>query len=556
MKERRHIYRWIILAIFMASLCTAAIPAAGDDAKRVAIFPFQIHSEKDLSFLQKGIVDMLSSRLAQTGKVAVVSRQEMEQVLAEADGPMEIGQAKRLGEELGADYVLFGSLTVFGNSVSIDAKMVDVLGEAEPVAVFSQSEMGQVITEINQFAIDINEKVFGQATVAKKPSAPAEQPAPSPEAAAPKETTPEIYAHPEKMIQGGFGLDGTPESGKLEKIRYWKSRNFTHPINGLALGDVDGDGNIETVIASPNHVLVYRYEKNRFFEVGITDPVKSRVIVGLDAADINGNGIPEIFVSALNAQRTGVASRVMEYDGSGFRVRVHDAPYYFRVSELPDRGSVLFGQGQRVGGSPFSSPVYEMHWDGNRYGTQNRVLPSRKANLLGFSMGDPMNSGQETILAFDPADKLRILEPSGKEIWISGSRSGGSTLFLTGEKQDKGEDLHKVYLPMRVRIVDVEGDGQYEVAAVSNKEVTGGRLSQFRLFTKTEMVIMSWDGIGLAPVWKTRSMSGMIRDLAVGDFDNDGKNEMVGALIFKEGTTIGIKGKSAIIAMDLDQAVQ
>ena len=58
-----------------------------------------------------------------------------------------------MGTGLGADYVLFGSLTVFGNSVSIDAKMVDVSGENRPLSFFNQSQgMDQVIPGINLFA--------------------------------------------------------------------------------------------------------------------------------------------------------------------------------------------------------------------------------------------------------------------------------------------------------------------------------------------------------------------------------------------------------------------
>ena len=35
----------------------------GETAKRVAILPFAMNAEKDLSFLRKGITDMLASRL-------------------------------------------------------------------------------------------------------------------------------------------------------------------------------------------------------------------------------------------------------------------------------------------------------------------------------------------------------------------------------------------------------------------------------------------------------------------------------------------------------------
>jgi hypothetical protein len=46
--------------------------------------------------------------------------------------------------------VLYGSLTVFGDSVSIDAKMVNVTGNDEPFVFFTQTQgMGMVIPQIN-----------------------------------------------------------------------------------------------------------------------------------------------------------------------------------------------------------------------------------------------------------------------------------------------------------------------------------------------------------------------------------------------------------------------
>ena len=62
---------------------------------------------------------------------------------------------------LNADFVLFGSLTVLGDSVSIDAKMVDITGGQPTMAFFDQSQdLGAVITKINQMAADINDKMF------------------------------------------------------------------------------------------------------------------------------------------------------------------------------------------------------------------------------------------------------------------------------------------------------------------------------------------------------------------------------------------------------------
>jgi len=68
-----------------------------------------------------------------------------------------------IGEQLGADYILFGSLTHFGESVSLDAAMVDVTGDKPALTFFEQSNsMGDVIPLVNTFAGDINRKVFNR----------------------------------------------------------------------------------------------------------------------------------------------------------------------------------------------------------------------------------------------------------------------------------------------------------------------------------------------------------------------------------------------------------
>ena len=43
-------------------------------AKQIAIVPFKVNADKDVSFLRDGIYDMLSSRLYKEGEVEVISR--------------------------------------------------------------------------------------------------------------------------------------------------------------------------------------------------------------------------------------------------------------------------------------------------------------------------------------------------------------------------------------------------------------------------------------------------------------------------------------------------
>ena len=74
---------------------------------QVAIVPFKVHAEKDLSYLKDGIVDMLSSRLYWENKVEVINRQAVEKAAAAVSGTLDESKARKLGKNLKADYVLF-----------------------------------------------------------------------------------------------------------------------------------------------------------------------------------------------------------------------------------------------------------------------------------------------------------------------------------------------------------------------------------------------------------------------------------------------------------------
>jgi len=247
----------LLLTIFFSNINSIAA-----DPKRVALLPFKINAAQDLSFLKDGIFDMLSSRLSREGQVEVLSRQQIEgAVQTEApSGNINEATARKIGSRLGADFVLFGSVTVLGENVSIDARMVDISGARTTLTFFDQSQdLGAVITKINLMAVDINDKMFGRtqaAASAKAPAAiaaaPAAKPLPQPEKSS-------VHQHPEKLLQeDGFishgkaedveNLEATRGVARKTQTKFWRSASFKYLINGISLGDVDGDGKIETVI--------------------------------------------------------------------------------------------------------------------------------------------------------------------------------------------------------------------------------------------------------------------------------------------------------------------
>ena len=528
------------------------------EPSRVVIVPFKMNADRDLSFLKEGIVDMLTSRLSWEGGVVVIGRQETDQVLKDISGPVNEKIARAIGASLEADYVLFGSLTIFGNSISLDARMVDVQQKRRAVTFFKQStEMDEVIPQIDLLATQINEKVFGRPVSVQQPLAQAKE-------------RPAAYAHPESLLAGepsdqakalrakpapaaASGFEEVSEVAPVDTASagFWKSRNFKVFIKGLALGDVDGDGKTEVVFISDRRIYVHRFENMRFLKIKEVAAKRHQRFIGVDVADINGNGCAEIFVTSLKGTGQRLDSFVLEWDGNGFAPISQEDSWYYRVIAMPDRGHVLLGQ-KRLMDDLFVPGVYQLTWRNGEYEPEERLTLPKGINVFGFALGDVMNNGQQMIVAFDKGDHIRLFTLSGEEEWQSDESYGGSMNYLEFSSQAGGSDTDRLYLPQRIYIRDLDRDGKNEVIVASNQGSLGRLFARFRRFTSGHVASLSWGALGLTLTRQTPKISGHISDYAIGDFDNDGAEEVVVARVGKQGTAI-TSARSSIIGYEIIQ---
>jgi TolB-like protein len=524
-----------LLFVLVLLLSVAAIAAAAAEPSRVVIIPFKMNADRDLSFLKEGIVDMLASRLSSGETVAVVSRQDTDQALEDISEPVNEEIARAIGEKLQADYVLFGSLTLFGNSVSLDTKIVDVHKNRPTLSFFKHGgQIDEVIPRIDLLAAEINETVFGhsESLPAGGPPPQAMVPGAVPAPAAAPGFAKSVVTAPADIAQGGL----------------WKSQNFKIAIKGLALGDVNGDGKTEVVFISDQQIYVYRFENQRLVKIWEKAGKGDDRFISVDAADINGNGRAEIFVTSVKATGQRLGSFVLEWDNGDFSRVSEDSPWYYRVIDTPGRGPALFGQKRRMD-EPFAPGIYELTWRDGEYRPGDRLTLPKRTNIFGFALGDVMNNGRQMIVAFDQGDHIRIFDPSGEEEFSTDERYGGSMNYV--EFWSKNEDVPERFcLPQRICVRDLDGDGRPEVVTASNEGALGRLFARFRRFEGGRMVSLSWKSLGLTPDRETRKISGHISDCAIGDFDNDGADELVAVHVAKQGTAV-TGAKSSIIAYEI-----
>jgi TolB-like protein len=514
----------ILLMLLTVFIIMGTTHAQAEGPKKVAILPFKINAAEDLTYLQEGIVDMLGSRLAWKGEVEILEKGLVRKKIAEMGEPKNQDQAVQIGRALKADYVIMGSLTVFGESVSIDARIMDVAKAEELVTAFNESRgMDEVIPTINQFALDINEKIMGRVMQPRTPVAAGEN-------------------------KGYGGLLTGEEALGGESPKYIK--RFDIQIKSLDVGDVNGDGREEVVFVDVNTVYVYQWVKQSLTQIAMIKGKWGTNYVYVSLGDTDHNGRDEIYVS--NPEGGGMSSFVLEWDGSSFKKIATGEPWFFRVIEIPGQGRRLIGQRRSMGDS-YQGSVDFLKRDKDRYISAGELNLSRFANALNFVLLNPDGAGTPLTVLLNKYDYLFVFDQSQKEIWTSNEHYGGSYNFVdTGdlsEPDDTGEG--RVYFPAPIYTTDVDDDGKPEVMVGQNLSSTGNIVARFRLYSSGSVLFLTWDGSGLHMKYKSKKLPGALVGYRLTDLDQDGRKELLTASVIAQDLGLVRKPRSQIVIFDL-----
>jgi TolB-like protein len=498
----------------------------------VAILPFEINAPEDLSYLREGIMDMLASRISWEGKVEVIEEQLVKDALSGREGALNEAAAREVGTTLGADYVLFGSLTVFGDSVSIDAKMVALKEERPPVSVYAQTKgMGEVIPRINDFAQDINNKIFGRdpTTVAAAPSQPRFS-----------------KAHPETIMSGPAPSTPAPrdggsfvqlQSGREAGSDVFRSQKLSFPLLGMDVGDLDGDGRPEIVVLSKlKEVIVYQWDQGRLNKRGSFQGERRDNLVWVCLVDANHDGRAEVYVSNLRGQR--LASYVLEWRGDRLKKLAKDMQWYFNRLAVPGKESILLGQKKNLE-DIFIPGVYHLQFAAGSYKPLEGISLPRRANVFNFTQGDLDGDGKpETAFIFPGKERLYLVDDDGTRLWQSREYYGATANTLegkepvtTGTGATVDDEVETYYIPSPLLLTDLNNDKRLEILANRNVSLSSRVLSRVRNFSDGEIQSLIWVGDDLVPQWKTRPLRGMVVSYRLADVDGDGQEELVAAAV-------------------------
>ena len=140
--------------------------AFAEDGKKIAILPFEVHAKANAANLREAIYKGLSTEFAKSRSIQIIERGSFAKAI---EGKIiDEKLAVNVGKSAGANYVIMGSLSSFGEQISVDARVIDVKEGRVLHAAFAQGKGIEAIGSISaQLRTNILVKIAADMRIAK-----------------------------------------------------------------------------------------------------------------------------------------------------------------------------------------------------------------------------------------------------------------------------------------------------------------------------------------------------------------------------------------------------
>jgi len=532
-------------ALFMVASLLFPFQAGAEEepAKAFAVLPFTVNGPEKFQYLSRGIQDMMISRLNWEGHLQHVDKDKVAELVKAAPASKE--QIQALLSEIGADYLLWGSVTIAGEGCSIDVNVADKEGSQPKNA---QTNLSGLIPALETMAGKINDQIFG------RPAETAQAKGQRVNRMNPdlvyneRSASQEFYLNPQFRYEGGAETPGRRRTPKLPFASM-----------GMIAGDADGDGKTELFFIDEHAVHAYRYQDLKMVSGDKITPSARTRLLNINLIDVNRDGYVEIVISG--EFDGSPRSFILNYKDEKFSVVEKNIPFYMNVVKLPPLySSVLIGQKKGAVGL-LDVHVHEVVRMSGEFALGKRVSLPEKANVFNFVFL-PQPKDDYKVLVVDNRDHIMLYTKKFElQATTQGQYAGSAIGFeypdsFPGFGGSEEGYMNTYYLPLRMLPVNLDQNETFEVLVNKNVSVAAQFFRRYRFFPQGEIHSLFWDGVGLSLAWKTRRIKGTVIDYGVADVDDNGENELYVCLNTYPGATGLAHRKAMMIFYSLDQTTE
>ncbi|TYO99212.1 VCBS repeat protein [Geothermobacter ehrlichii] len=393
----------------------------------------------------------------------------------------------------------------------------------KPLLIFQLAGDGlSVQTAAGQMLVQVAPAEIGlQAKSVSQPAAPA--------VAAP---TPAASAAGTALIPGAATVAPAASRGGVlvmqqQRQGIWRGPSLSGEAVALAGGDFDGDGANELALLFADGLTVYRLSAGKLQALGQVRLPRDGVPLSLDAFDLDGDRRQELYLGL--GFEDGVGTRIIEYVDGGFQLLPDISPWLVRAIRRGDGSRMLAGQRGGQGMRLTAGNVHVMNRRGGVLAPGEMLGVPPKTSIFNVQPLDDAKGGA-LWAAIGIDDQLQIFAADGQRLWEGNETVGGHRAGVERRDPDsiQGNFRQTVYRSARL---DLGPDGVLLVPVNEGLRF----LSQQRKYSKSRVVAYAWDGFSLREVWKTPDESTYLADFALFDADNDGRDELVTAIVTGSG---------------------
>ena len=482
--------------------------------KKFSVLPFKVNGPREFRYLSQGIQSMLISRLSTPSKLEFVKIEHPNK------------DYTKLIQENELDLLIFGDVTVVGTNISIDINVQNKKGKSFTHNISASQD--ELLTKFDEGVMSIKNRILGIKTRTKKNQNK-------------QESLAETY-----KLNPSFEYIG---SATTYQKGYIRTQSLPFEMVGVDIGDGNGDGKNEVFILSHHKVYAYMLIKGKLKKLGERDFGKNLNSLNLNVFDSNRDGYAEIFISAVD-RGGSPSSLVMTFKNNKFKIKQERLKFFLNVKRIPpDFSKRLVGQKSGIGGI-FAKGVHEVVSIGGKYQLGEKINLPQHSNVFNFTYL-PEKESYKVIIA-DSSDRLKVFSNDLNLLYKTSKPYASSSIAiitsnaLPGLGANVTDPKNMYYVPTRLICYDLERNGQFELIVAHNMSLSSMFFSRYREFPEGQIHALTWDGVGLNILWKTKTIKGSIMDYGIKDIDNDSKKELYLGINTHPGP-VGFRKKRTII---------
>jgi len=289
----------------------------------------------------------------------------------------------------------------------------------------------------------------------------------------------------------------------------WVSHRLPEILTGIAAGRTIANNEVELFISGERYLRYYHKASNLQFLSAVEFGADEKII-GVDVADLDQNGVPEVYVTLLKGGLP--ASQVYLPENNLLRKIADNIPYLLRSIALEGKEPKIFAQKITANGN-FSGDVYELIKNDEIFSAEKPLQLPLFANLYNFNRFID-SKGKQFYIVGHPDGYLLVYSKEKKQLWKSRDKFGGSeTDLCRSENRDPASPLKTAcnFSPPQRLLVTRAGD-----VLVSRNTGQAGS-GAIRSYSKNNIVRLYWDGVSLREKWRSEQSQNYLADFSYDD---------------------------------------